>query len=130
MECKEAIIRYETARQLVSNLKKKRSAMIGECKSIKTVDDPTGFGKIETGVLCLRAVFDELMEIIDLNGGGYSYEEVIGNMHYDKKCCDSCFESYKIKTGPLSEAKKEFGEAKRALSRMGKKLTTLDNKGE
>ena len=130
MECKEAIIRYETARQLVSNLKKKRSAMIGECKSIKTVDDPAGFGKIETGVLCLRSVFDELMEIIELNGGGYSYEEVIGNMHYDKKCCDSCFESYKIKTGPLSEAKKEFGEAKRALSRMGKKLTTLDNKGE
>ena len=126
MECEEAIIRYETARQLVSNLKKKRSVMIGECKSIKTVDDPTGFGKIETGVLCLRSVFDELMEIIELNGGGYSYDEVIGNMHYDKKCCDSCFESYKIKTGPLSEAKKEFGEAKRALSRMGKKLTTLD----
>ena len=129
MECKEAIIRYETDRQLVSNLKEKRLALIGECKSIKTIDDPEGFGKIETGVLCLKSVFDELMEIIDLNGGGYSYEEVIGNMHYDKKCCDSCFESYKIKTGPLSEAKKEFGEAKRALSRMGKKLTTLDNKG-
>ena len=126
MECKEAIIRYETARQLVSNLKEKRLALIGECKSIKTIDDPEGYGKIETGVLCLKSVFDELMAIIDLNGGGYSYEEVIGNMHYDKKCCDSCFESYKIKTGPLSEAKKEFGEAKRALSRMGKKLTTLD----
>lgn len=118
----KAIHRYESARQLTSALKFKRSKLINECEHIDTIDDPRGYGKVEIGTLCLTSVFNELMDTIEMNGPGYSYEETMENMHCEERCCDKCYESYQIKIGPLAEAKKEFGNAKRALSYVGKKL--------
>ena len=123
MEYKAAIIRYEKARQLVSNLKQKRLSLIGECEKLTTIDDPEGYGKIETGILCLNTVFNEMLSLNEESReDGYSYTEILEYEHDEGRCCDSCYQSYQIKVFPLADAKKDFGMAKRALSNMGKKL--------
>ena len=120
-----AILRYEKSRQLVSALNAKRYALLSDCESTDSINDPHGVGEIPVGTLCLVSVYDELMTTISENfGEGYSYEEILSNMHGEGLVCEACNESYKIKTGPLAAAKKELGEAKRALSRAG---TTLIN---
>jgi len=118
----KAIHRYEVSRQLVSTLKRKRSNLINDCESIDTIDDPSGYGKKEVGMLCLTSVFNELMEIIDFDGPGYDFDEILQIMHCEGRCCDACHDSYQIKIGQLAEARKEFGNAKRALSYIGKSL--------
>ena len=118
----EVIMRYENARKLVQTLKEKRSTLISECENIDFTVDHDGFD-IPVGTLCLVAAHDNLLQTIQENyGQGYSYEEELNNMHCEGECCDSCLESYHIKTGPLADAKREFGNAKRQLSYVGKKL--------
>lgn len=120
---KEAIHRYEASRQLLSTLKSKRSDLILECGSIErmaTIGNPL---PTQTGTLCLVSVHEVLLDTIQNNyGEGYSYDEILENERYEGNCCEACYESYQIKKGPLAEAKKEFGNAKRALSHIGKKL--------
>lgn len=117
-----AIIRYESARQLVSSISKERNDLISKCEMLSTSEDSHGV-LVETGVLCLRSAHDLLTETLNENHGEYyTYEEIIDEMHADDTCCDHCHKSYKIKIGPLADARKEFGNAKRALSNIGKKL--------
>ena len=121
----EVIVRHENARKLVQDLKKKRLDLIGECENTDFVDE--GGFQIPVGELCLKTAFDDLLSTIQENyGEGYSYEEILNNMHCEGACCDTCLESYQIKTGPLAEAKKEFGNAKRQLSYAGKKLISTN----
>lgn len=124
---KKVIQRYETARQLVSTLKEKRRLLIAECESTDLIPCPSGYGEVETGKLCLTSAFNELMETIEENGPGYDYEETLQIMHAENRCCDHCYESYGIKVGPLAEARKEFGNAKRQISRIGKELIKLEH---
>jgi len=71
----------------------------------------------------LNSVFDELLSMIEENHGEYyTYEEVLDEMQAENKCCDFCYESYKVKARSLADAKKEFGNAKRQISNIGKSL--------
>lgn len=118
----KAIVRYESARQLVSSLSKERNDLISKCEKLGVSEDRHG-DLVETGVLCLTQAYNDLMEVLSDNYGEYyTYDEIIGEMHAEGTCCDSCRNSYRIKTGPLADARKEFGNAKRALSNVGKKL--------
>lgn len=118
----KAIIRYESARQLVGNLKKERNDLISKCEKLGVSEDQSGF-LVETGVLCLTQAYNDLMESLhDSYDEYYTYGDIIDDMHAEGTCCDSCRNSYRIKTGPLADARKEFGNAKRALSNVGKKL--------
>lgn len=117
------IIRHEKARQLVRDLKEKRSKLISECDGLSTIDCPGGLGVIEAGKTCLTIAFNDLMDTNKQNPGEYySYSEILEEMHAGDTCCDACFESYKIKTGSLADAKKEFGNSKRQLSYIGKSI--------
>ena len=117
----DVIVRHENARKSVQTLKKKRLDLIAECEKTDFVEDH-GF-QIPVGELCLKTAFDNLLSTVDENyGDSYSYDEILNEMHYEGTCCDSCLESYQIKTGPLAEARQEFGNAKRQLSYIGKKL--------
>lgn len=118
---KAAILRYERYRQLVSSLKLKRLKLIAECDNLDSAPDPDGFGRIETGTLCLVTAHNELVDFLDINYlERHSYIDVL-----EDSGCDSCIKSYKIKVGPLAEAKKEFGQAKRSISSLGKKIIKL-----
>ena len=115
----EVIVRHENARKLVHTLKQKRLELISECEKTDFVEDH-GF-QIPVGELCLKTAFDNLLTTIQENyGEGYTYDEILNNMHCEGTVCDSCLESYHIKTGPLAEARQEFGNAKRQLSYIGK----------
>lgn len=123
----KAILRYEKARQLVSNLKNKRISLRVDCERCDFIDEPSGFGVVPTGELCLVSVFNELLSTQEENHGEtYTYEEILNNMHCEGECCDSCYESYEIKQGTLASAKKEFGNSKRALSYIGKSIIKQD----
>lgn len=125
----KVIIRYESARQSVSTLKAKRSQLISECENLGEIPCQSGYGVVQTGRICLSDAYDELMTTLNENPGeGYSYEEIIENMHCEDKICDSCYESYQIKTGSLRDAREEFGNAKRQMSRIGKKLIKENDK--
>ena len=116
-EYMEVIQRYETARQLVGELKTKRNDLISSCENLGEVEYPHGSGNMrESGKLCLVDCWEEVQN----HGGDYGAELQIS--HDDGACCDSCWESYEIKTGPLAAARKEFGNAKRQLSNVGKKI--------
>jgi len=121
---KNSILRYEKARQAVSTLTAERKALIVDCESIDTVPESHNSPyMVEVGQLCLNTAFDRLMSIqADNPGEMYSYSEVLEEMHAGGECCDFCNKSFFIKHTSLAEAKREFGEAKRALSRMGKQI--------
>ena len=119
----KAILRYETARQLVRDLKEKRSKLISECEDIATIDCPSGFGVIETGITCLVSIFNDLTDDEHLSDcERFDYKLAVESSHVEGNCCDSCYESYRIKTESLAEAKKEFGNSKRQISYMGKSI--------
>jgi hypothetical protein len=48
-------------------------------------------------------------------------------MHAEGRCCDNCYQSYLIKTGPLAQARQRFGIAKRRLAALGKALIKGDD---
>ena len=121
---KKLIIRYEKARSAVKDLALKRSELLGSCANIDEVEYPQGLGMYqETRQTCLFIAFQNLLEVNDENiGEEYSYSEVLDEMRGEDNVCDACYESYKIKKGSLADARKEFGNAKRALSHAGKRL--------
>jgi len=127
------IIRHESARKNVQDLKLKRSELLKHCENVEEVESSPGSGYFfKTGKICLNKAYDELMEAMDedLSEGyqvsGYSYKEILEDMHCQENICEHCYESYKIKIGSLADAKKEFGNAKRAIYHAGKKL--INNK--
>ncbi len=125
----KVIIRYESARQLVSTLKAKRSQLISECENLGEIPCQSGYGTVETGTTCLSLAYDVLMTTLNENPGeGYSYEEILTDEQCGGRVCDSCYEAYEIKVGPLRDARGEFGNAKRQMSRIGKKLIKENDK--
>jgi hypothetical protein len=117
MSNSEALIfQYETWRGKVAALKRERSNLIQECPSIDEVDDFNG-EPVSVGVLCLHKAFDEMLKMNEENDDTYAYDEVLAEVG-----CEHCIKSYQIKSGPLAEARKEFGNIKRRLSYAGKKL--------
>ncbi len=124
----KAILRYEKARQLVRNLKNKRISLRVDCERTDFIDDPDGWGvQIPTGELCLVSVFNQMNADRNQYQDEYiTYSETLNNMHCEGECCDSCHESYEIKVGSLADAKKEFGNSKRALSYIGKSIIKQD----
>lgn len=110
----EVIIRYELARAGVRGLKAKRLGLISSCEN---------GGDDEQAGNCLTYAFSEMVDLQKENQGDwYSYEEVLNNLQSEGNICDSCYEAYQIKIGPLADAKQEFGNAKRAIYYAGRKL--------
>ncbi len=104
------ILRYETARRLVRDLKKKRQELMAD--HITDEED-----------ICFINAFNEWAD-------GYSYDgdhqisflAHVEQMNKSGDLCDNCLESVRIKRKDLLEAKKEFGLAKKAISYAGSKL--------
>jgi hypothetical protein len=116
---KEAIIRYEKARQLIAKLKGQRSNLIDKCDNINSIND--GIFKSEVGELCLATAwrnFSNYGEVDDFGQKtGLNYDECLEEIG-----CNACMESFKIKRTKLSDAKKEFRAAKISLNALGKRL--------
>lgn len=104
----EAIGEYEMARQSVSDLKKQRLSLLDECTEMWEHGN------------CLYAAYAAIREEGEQDEYGHhgSFEDELESGEY----CESCRESYRIKKGPLAEARAKFGNAKRKLSRLGKRV--------
>lgn len=120
-DCGEIVLRYEKARQLVSELKKVRADLISKCSSVSLVM-VDGFAELR-GELCLHSNYREWAGEYEENGYiSLSILDYMRDANENGECCDACLESIKIKRGPLMDAKKEFGMAKRSLSHAGKRM--------
>ena len=122
----QAIMRYESARALVRNLSEKRKHLLSSCDVLKDCSGDYAYVRI-TVKTCLERAFNYLLKINEENSEVYTYQEALENMGTCDdddyaECCDTCKESYEIKKGSLAKARQEFGESKRALIRLGKKL--------
>jgi len=110
----QIVIEYERYRADVQRLTNKRRDLANECENID--EDLDGF---QIGEICLSSAYKELMGLLEDNfPERYDFQEVLDEGNY----CDFCRESYRLKYGALAKAKKDFGNAKRALSRRGKNL--------
>lgn len=121
----DAIIRYEDARQLVAKLDSKRKTLISECEAVDTCED--NHNKIVSfGENCFTRSWAKLEEINKESGfyDGVTFEDVFveGIGMEDDPVCDNCLEAYRIKHHELAAARKEFGNAKRSLSKYGRML--------
>lgn len=115
----DAVANYERTRQQVAKLTDQRSKLIMLCMNEKVgLSHP-----LETTGFCLTVAHDDLEELLrDNPGERYGYGEVLEENHTNGTCCQNCYDSYEIKTGPLAKARADFGHAKRTLSRFGKTL--------
>ena len=118
----KAIMRYESARVSVIDLERQRADLLSSCDMLRDKDDLKDYAYVRiTSKTCLEEAFDYLLNINDPDSQScemYTYKTAL-DMH---GCCDNCRGSYEIKKGSLAKARQEFGESKRALIRMGKKL--------
>lgn len=117
-----AIRNYEKCRQEVERISKLRTELINNCTKYISPTSIIARG-LDDGVdICLVRAMDETKE---LNNNDYSYfysfSEVLES-NENEDYCQNCIDSYAIKKGPLAEAKKNFGSAKRALSILGKSI--------
>ncbi len=130
MTYEDAIVRYEIARKLVSNLKEKNKALIYGCDNLKCQEGESWEDVVDRKP-CLVMAWDWMVS--ENKGEPYynqiDYDEVLhaGQGDFDigtisNGVCNKCREAHAIKRGELAEAKKEFGAAKRSLSAIGKKL--------
>ena len=106
-------MRYESARVSVIDLQRQRKDLLSNCYGLEKS--------------CLERVFDYLLMMSEEGETAVRYTfkesiEAIDDDEYQESCCDDCRASYYIKKGSLAKARQEFGESKRALSRMGKNL--------
>ncbi len=114
------VIEYEFWRQEVWMLDRKRCDLIQDCRAMKELDFNTA---TDWPDICLKEVHKELIQTIKNNPyEGYSYVEILDNMHCEGKVCDSCYSAYQLKIGDLARARERFGHAKRSLSRKAKVL--------
>jgi hypothetical protein len=121
----EVVIRYENARQQVSTLKHKVKSLIDNCDGYDTIDDNHG-QLVSVGNNC----FVEAYSCVEgTNSVANSFDEYATyedtffcTIWDDEGACDSCKEAYWIKHTELKVASGEFGNAKRALSYLGKRL--------
>lgn len=125
----EAIKRYEKARKAVSDLTEKKRALVSDCDNLKEQEGEDWTHTINRNP-CLVVAWDWMASGNkgEPSHNCISYDEVIlGGEDFligtiSGGVCGKCLEAYNIKRGELSEAKKEFGAAKRSLSAIGKKL--------
>ena len=118
------IIRHEKARAVVSQLNEKRRSLVSGCEGLDSIDDNHG-QIVDVGLPCGVVAWESMVK----ENAGLPYDEqqtfddVFYHELYDGEgACDNCKKAFEIKRGSLAEARKEFGNAKRALSRLGKKL--------
>lgn len=122
LKCESAIMRHEKARKLVSTLKQKHSTLLCSCDGLNETSSNYG---LVVGKTCGQIAWDYMHEDEEANYYGIttSFEDAFFNEINDEKgACDSCMEAFDLKRGELMEAKKELGNAKRAISSIGKKL--------
>ena len=105
----ELIYQYEIARQKISSLKSERLELVELCTVPDSSDDGHGGTYFFSGDLCLSKLWED--------DGRDTYHEAI-----EEFACEHCKKSFAIKRGPLAEARKEFGNIKRRLTYLGKKL--------
>ena len=108
----QLIIEHEKARGVVSSLKAERLGLMAECDRI--TDEQFGL-RVSDGC-CYASAWSEFQDIVS---EGVSFLEVIEE---SDSVCSNCLQAYKLKVGPLADARKVFGNAKRAISARGKKL--------
>jgi len=108
----DLILKYEIARQKISGLKSERLRLIELCTVPDSHDDGLGGIHHFAGDLCLSKLWES-----DGRDGRDTYHEAV-----EEFACEHCKKSFAIKRGPLAEARKEFGNIKRRLSYLGKKL--------
>ena len=120
-KCESAIIRHEKARAEVLLLKSNHSSLLSKCKGMHTHKDLNGFVFL-SGKPCGAVAWDYMAE--EVGDGCYvSFEDVFLNEINDGEgACSVCIEAFSLKHGALADARKEFGNAKRAISNIGKKL--------
>ncbi len=115
----DAVANYESCRQQLAKLTDQRNKLITLCMNEKASLNPP----YESTGLCLKVAHNDLQELLrDKLEDRFSYEEVLQENHLEGTCCQNCWDSYEIKTGPLAKARADFGNAKRTLSRLGKIL--------
>ena len=108
-KAEELILGYEIARQKISTFKAERSNLVDLCTVPDSSDDGRGGTYFFSGELCLSKLWED--------DSRDSYHEAI-----EEFACEHCKKSFAIKRGPLAEARKEFGNIKRRLTYLGKKL--------
>lgn len=121
----ELLIRYETARQLVTKLKAKHSNLLAECDgiSLEWINDGCYRSAVEVGITCGRKAWADMNEE---EGDDISFEDSFFIYINDEKgACEKCKSAYSLKYGELAVANKELGISKRLLSHFGKKLMAV-----
>jgi hypothetical protein len=117
----EAIANYERCRQRVRELDEHRKAIIAKCRRLSEGDglvySKDGF--TELAKTCLEECWRCREDDGQYQGMG-GFLDFITCFFDEGECCEHCIDSYKIKIGPLAEAKKQFGIAKRTISALGK----------
>ena len=116
------------ARALVRKLEMDRVTLVSECeRTVFSTVPPSPFTlPSEVDVKfgdCFSVAYEDMLELNKENGCRYDYFEVMQNLE-GEGVCKKCIDSYAIKIGPLAEARRVFGNAKRAISVRGKKLIT------
>ena len=129
-KAEQVIKRYEAARQRKNMLEDVRRRLIANCANLYKFDPVTR--EIETGDNCFALAFAHTMKLNKAASFDdcYSFDEVFANGELENgmSVCLSCKEAHEIKRGPLAEAKKELGSAKRQLAAIGKQLIAREGK--
>jgi hypothetical protein len=111
------IIFYERSRQDVRDLEKQYTELHRNCEGLsEALKEHAGDYALLYGN-CINASYDSIAPMKDENGEDYSLNEIISNYG-----CDNCQAAWALKRGDLAAAKQKFGEAKRNIARVGKKL--------
>lgn len=127
---KKAILRYEEARQRVIKLDSERRALVSNCENIRQVENQNeninshNLNNFKEAKFCLAVAWDNMRK---WNKGEWgedliSYDEALDSDSLDTfngVVCNSCRSAFRLKTGKLAEAKREFGAAKISIAKLG-----------
>lgn len=116
---KAAVSDYEVARAQAILLRNNRNSLLSQCE----LTDPGPGG----GENCLILAWNENIKMNEDNGEMYDYHEVLSEGVSEGRYCQHCKDAYELKIGPLVTARQNFGNAKRKLSRIGKKILVQQN---
>ncbi len=113
-ENKSIIMEYEQKRQTVSRLEKRRKELIKSCEKADWDS--------EHPVICLSRAFDDTVRTSEENEEWYSFDEILDEGYCSGEYCRNCVDAYKLKINDLADARKSFGDVKRKLSVIGKRI--------
>ena len=117
----DAIEEYEKTRHLVISLSDERKDLIANC-TMRHVEE-------YNGKLCLERAYRDTRLMCKENNEFFEFAEVLEEGHEAGVYCNNCIESYRLKIGDLADARKAFGNAKRKLSFLGKRIIAMRAKG-